>query len=88
MTDWLLAFLITVAVELPIVAACAPRDLRRRAAVDSAFANLVTHPLAWLAVTRQLLSWTAAETLVTLVEALVYRGITRLAWPRAAAAAQ
>lgn len=86
MGDWLYAFALTVAIELPIVAACAPRGLRRRGAVDSVFANLVTHPLAWLAVGSGALSWTVVELLVAAVEILVYRGVTRMRWTRAALA--
>jgi hypothetical protein len=83
MTDWLFAFALTVAVELPLVMLCAPRSLRRRAATDSVLANLLTHPLAWLAIGSQTLPWTAAEIAVVIVEAVIYCGLTGLPLPRA-----
>jgi len=86
-TDWLIAFLVTVAIELPIVGACAPRGLRRRAWLDCCLANVATHPLAWLLVMSRTLSWTATECAVVLAEALIYGVVTALPWRRAALAA-
>jgi hypothetical protein len=86
MLDWAFAFALTVVLEMPCVVACAPGGMRRRAALDSLLVNACTHPLAWLAVTGSALSWTATEAAVLLVEACVYRWITRMPWPRAGAA--
>lgn len=87
MGEWLYAFALTVAVELPIVVVCAPHVLRRRAALDSVLANLLTHPLAWLAIVGLGWSWTGTELAVAVVETCVYRGVTRMSWARAALAA-
>ena len=86
MLDWAVAFLLTVVLEMPCVVACAPRGVRRRAALDSLLVNACTHPVAWLAVNSDALSWTATEAAVVVVEALVYRWITRMPWSRAGAA--
>lgn len=51
---WFIAFLITVAVEVPIVVALTreyPMPVWRRALV-AAFAQLVTHPLVWFVFPR------------------------------------
>lgn len=85
--SWLDAFLITCAVELPIVAAIAPRGARRRAAIDAFGANLLTHPAAWYLVRALAAPWVAVELGVTAVELLVYRAVTRMSWRRAALAA-
>ena len=82
---WLTAFALTCAVELPIVALLA-RGRRRRAALDAFGANLLTHPLAWYAVRTLLASWTAVELTVVVVEAVVYRTVTRLPLERAVVA--
>ena len=84
--DWPAAFALTCAVELPIVAAVAV-GRRRRALLDAFFANLLTHPLAWYSIRTWLLSWLAVEVAVLLVEAIVYRTVTRLTWGRALLAA-
>jgi hypothetical protein len=83
MLAWLIAFGLTIGCELLLVAAVAPRGLRTRAGFDSLFANLLTHPLAWLAIRGAGWSWTAVELSVLAVEAGVYRGVTRLGWGRA-----
>ena len=84
---WLLAFVLTLGCELPLVACCAPSGWRRRAALDSLAINACTHPLAWLAVNEAYLPWLVVEVLVLVAEALAYRHVTQLAWPRAIAAA-
>tara|TARA_R110002072_G_scaffold109160_1_gene236285 strand:- start:54881 stop:55183 length:303 start_codon:yes stop_codon:yes gene_type:complete len=84
---WLYAFLLTVAVELPIVAWLAGPGNHRRGATDSIGANLLTHPLAWLFVRSLELPWLAIEIAVFTVECLIYRHVTRLSWMRAALAA-
>jgi hypothetical protein len=85
--DWPTAFLCTVAIELPLVALVAPAGRRRRAAVDSIAANLLTHPLAWFLFGSALLPWTVVEIGVAGAETVVYRAVTGLRWPRAIAAA-
>ena len=84
--NWLEAFALTCAIELPVVALIASRGLRRRAAGDSLAANLLTHPAAWYLVRSAGLPWFAAEIGVAAIELLVYRRVTRLSWLRAAAA--
>ena len=84
--NWLEAFALTCAIELPVVVLIAGRGLRRRAAVDSLAANLLTHPAAWYLVRSTGVPWLAAEVVVAAVELLVYRRVTRLTWLRAAAA--
>jgi len=83
--SWFEAFLLTVSVELPLVAALAPRGRRRRAAADGLGANLLTHPCAWWAVLSAGAPWLLVEAAVSLTETLVYRGVTGMSWPRAAA---
>jgi hypothetical protein len=85
--NWPTAFALTAAIELPIVAAVAPRALRKRAALDSLAANLLTHPLAWYLFAADLLPWVAIEVSVTVLELAVYRFVTRMPWARAAFAA-
>lgn len=83
MIEWHEAFALTVAVELPCVALTAGRAKRRRAAGDSVLVNLLTHPLAWLAVGTGTLSFVVTEVLVTAAEAALYRGVTGLSTWRA-----
>ena len=85
--DWPAAFALTCAVEVPIVVAMARRGRRRRAVADAFAANLLTHPLAWLLVGHGILPWLVVEVLVLLVEAIVYRTVTRFPPARAFAAA-
>lgn len=85
--NWYEAFLLTCAVELPIVAFCANKARRRRAATDSLGANLVTHPTAWYLANSLMMSWHAVELGVLAAEILIYRTITGLTWIRAIAAA-
>ena len=77
--DWLRAFLLTLAVEVPL----ATWLLRRaeieswRAAVIVFIANLATHPLVWFAWSQVFLIGTpeyviAAETWAVAIEAVVY----------------
>jgi hypothetical protein len=84
--NWLYAFLLTGLIELPLVACCANRGMRRRAATDSIAANLVTHPIAWYLVRSLEAPWLAIEIGVATTELLIYRTITRLSWSRAATA--
>lgn len=83
MISWPAACALTVALELPLVAALAPPGRRRRAVLDGALLNLLTHPLAWGAVLG--LGWPLlpVEAAVTAAEALGYRVVTGLTWRRA-----
>lgn len=83
---WLYAFALTCTIELPIVMLCADSGRRRRAAVDSFGANLVTHPTAWYLARSLMVPWLGVEVAVTLAEVLIYRHITGLSWLRATAA--
>lgn len=84
MIAWLAYFALTVAVEVPIAVALAPRSMRRRMALDAFLVNLASHPAAWLLLARGLLDWWSTETLVALAECFAYRAVTGVAWPRAA----
>jgi hypothetical protein len=66
---WLLAFLVTVAVETPIVVGLTrghPMDARRRALIV-VFAQLVTHPLVWFVFPR--IAGITGQTALALSEA-------------------
>ena len=65
---WLYAFALTCTIELPIVMLCADSGRRRRAAVDSFGANLVTHPTAWYLARSLMVPWLGVEVAVTLAE--------------------
>jgi hypothetical protein len=82
--QWALAFALTVAIELPLVAALVPRGARRRAPFDAFAINLCTHPLAWLAVAHYGANWWLVESAVLSAELALYRALTGLTWPRAA----
>ena len=69
---WLYAFLLTAAIELPIVALLAGR---------------VTHPIAWFLVRSMEAPWLVVEIGVFVAECLIYRQATRMPWLRAVAAA-
>lgn len=84
---WPLAFLLTIAIELPVVAWLAGAAKRRRALLDGFAANLLTHPTAWLMVRSLDCPWLAIELGVLAVESLVYWRVTRLPPPRAFAIA-
>lgn len=84
--NWVSAFALTAAIELPLATLCAPAGVRRRTALDSLFANLTTHPLAWYLYGAGLVPWVPLEVGVAAAEALVYRAVTRLPWRRALAA--
>lgn len=62
--------LLTLVCELPIVGLSFPRPGRRRAMEVMFFANMVTHPLGWLLIAKQI-PWIEVEIGVVLVEALV-----------------
>jgi len=84
-----LALAVTLAVELPIVAAMA-RSAARRVVVDAALLNLVTHPLAALAFAAwgdpaSILgpAFLGIEAAVVAAEAVGFRSLTGMSWPRA-----
>jgi len=78
-----LAVALTLAVEVPLAALLAATRPRHRGAVDAALLNLVTHPLAYLAIQRWAAPFAAVELAVAIAEALGYCLVTRLGWRRA-----
>jgi hypothetical protein len=75
--DWFIAFLLTLAVEVPVATFLLRRDEPNlpRAAALVVFANLVTHPLVWYVWSQVFLIGTAeyviaAETWAILAEAV------------------
>ncbi len=64
---YVLAFLVTLAIELPVAWALAPRGARRGALLDAALLNAASHPLAVV------LFWFHGVPRVA-VEALVWAG--------------
>jgi hypothetical protein len=92
-TDWLVAFLLTLAVEVPVATWLLRRtepNLLRGAALV-VFANLASHPLVWYVWTQVFLIGTveyvlAAETWAVAVEAIFYAVVVRGLGPRRALA--
>jgi len=78
-SGWFAAFVLTVAVEIPIVAYLlrrAEQDLLRRVSL-AVLANLATHPVVWFVITQLLLVGTTgyilvAETWAVGAEAVFY----------------
>lgn len=73
MLAWLIAFLLTCAVEVPVVVALAKRDAAVRIGrlVVVAFGLQATHPLLWL-IDPPSLGWLlVAEVVIVLVEGLL-----------------
>lgn len=77
------AFLLTLAIELPVVfagawASAAPREAWRRLPLVALAANALTHPLLWLVDPRlapyvhRALRWGVLESTVAVVEGLAY----------------
>lgn len=90
-SGWLAAFVLTVVVEVPVVAvllrAFEP-DLRRLALLVL-FANLATHPIVWYVLSQPFLIGTpeylvVAESWAVAAEALFYAVTVRGASPRRA----
>lgn len=83
-SGWIAAFLVTLAIEAPIVAFLlrrAERSIVRRGALI-VFANLTTHPVVWYVISQLLLVGTlgytiVAETWATAVEAIFYAATVR-----------
>ncbi len=82
-SSYLFAFGLTVLFEVPIVVAAGGRG--RRLAIDALLANLMTHPVAWLAVVGGHLSFVPTEALVVAAEAVAYRAVSGFTTPRAIA---
>jgi hypothetical protein len=81
---WFAAFLLTVAIEIPVALVLLRRAEPNllRAAVLVVFANLVTHPLVWFVWTQVFLIGTieyvvAAETWAIAAEAVFYAVVIR-----------
>ena len=90
-SGWLAAFLLTIAVEVPIAAWLLRRDEpdRARLLLLVAFASLATHPIVWYVWTQVFLVGTteyvvAAEAWAVAVEALFYWAAFRSAGARRA----
>jgi hypothetical protein len=83
-SDWILAFVLTVALEVPVVLFVLRRvepDLLRLA-VLVAFANLATHPVVWYVISQLFLVGTpafviVAETWAIAAEALFFLAAIR-----------
>lgn len=83
-SGWLAAFLLTLAIELPVVAGLLRRAEPNpvRLGVLLVFANLSTHPLVWYVFTQLFLIGTleyvlAAETWAVAAEAVFYTAAMR-----------
>ncbi|MGC4114698.1 MAG: hypothetical protein QM765_08830 [Myxococcales bacterium] len=78
MTNWLVAFLMTLAIEMPLAGVLlrAHEPSRARLVGKLFFANLATHPLVWLAFYNLPLPWAGLvailETFAWLTEAAFY----------------
>jgi hypothetical protein len=84
LATYALALAATLAVELALVAALGGRDRRGAAVEAAAWLNLVTHPLATLAVHLTAVGVWPLELAVTALELCGYRLALRAAWARAA----
>lgn len=82
---WLVAFVLTCAVEFALVFALAPPAQRARIATDSLAANLCTHPPAFWLVTQGHAGFWPVEFVVWLGEAAIYASVSRLPALRALA---
>ncbi len=92
-SDWFTAFILTVAVEIPVALFLLRRvePDRLRLVILVAFANLATHPAVWFVFTQLFLVGTpeyilAAESWAIAVEALFYAVTIRGISPRRAIA--
>jgi hypothetical protein len=66
--------LLTIAIELPVAMVFLPSKLRMRAIPVVICMNMVTHPLAWQAVSFGV-SWWLVEGAVAIAEALIFAGL-------------
>jgi hypothetical protein len=92
-SGWFAAFVLTLAVEVPIVGYLLRRvePDRLRLVILLVFANLATHPIVWYVITQLFLVGTweyvlAAESWVVVVEAVFYAVAFRGLAPRRAIA--
>lgn len=92
MEHWLIAFLLTLGVELPVVWLVLRRETSPgRILAACLAANLMTHPVVWFLLPRLFSSYLSylivAELGAFLAEALVYRAALRpLSWRMAVSA--
>ena len=63
--------LLTIAIEIPVAMVFLPAKLRLRAIPVLVCANMITHPLAWQAVSLGV-SWWIVEGGVTIVEVSIF----------------
>lgn len=73
----------TIAVEVLIALLIVPRAMWRHRIGDVVLANLVSQPLATLAVYDFATPWIVAELGVAVGEAVIYRYLSGFAWSRA-----
>jgi hypothetical protein len=92
-SGWFAAFLLTVAVEIPVAAYLLRRSEpdRLRLVVLVVFANLATHPIVWYVITQPFLVGTwqyvvVAETWAIAAESVFYAVTVPAASPRRAVA--
>ena len=92
-SGWFAAFVLTLAVEVPIAGYLLRRvePDRLRLAILLVFANLATHPVVWYVITQLFLIGTweyvlAAESWAVAVEAVFYAAVFRGLDPRRAIA--
>ncbi len=81
MRDWLLAFVLTLAVELPLYALALRRKGWRYALLVGLGLNVLTHPLAWFFITSRG-GFMPVEIAVWLVEGLGVFTAARTRWSK------
>jgi len=74
----------TILVEALVLAVLARAAERRRVVSASLFVNLLTHPLAWIAVSRLTVPFAGVEAAVIVAEALLYAWVMPTDLARAA----
>lgn len=77
MIVYLLTLVATIVIETAIVLAMNPRD-RARLKYDAPLINLLTHPIARLMLAHTAILWGVLEALIVVVEAALYRSVSRL----------
>lgn len=82
--EYFAALSITLAVEIPVAMLFGEANRRGQAAATCLAVNLVSHPIAYYTVTNGVLSFAPTELLVTVFEAMGYKGFARLSLGRAA----
>lgn len=68
--NWLLTYLATIAIELPLAVLLGGKANRRRMAVDALLLNTFTHPLLTVCLRWQLVDFWVGEVMVWLVEGM------------------